>query len=105
MVTHIPMDLPVKASETGALAELIFSHAEGRPITDDLRNRLNARAVPLPLETVKPYFGSLARDPGHPSTYYLAADGRDSQSLLLHIALASAPTSPIFSNPLLIGRM
>jgi tagaturonate epimerase len=99
------MDLPVKASETAALAELIFAQADGKPLTDELRNRLSGRAGLLQLLTVKPYFGSLARDPSHPSTYYLAADGRNSQSLLLHIALASAPTSGIFPNALLIGRM
>jgi hypothetical protein len=99
------MDLPVKASETATLAELIFQNAEGKPVNDDLRNRLAVRAGALPLATIKPYFGALVRDPSHASTYYLAVDGRDSRSLLLHIALASAPTSGIFPNPLLIGRM
>src|SRR5260370_12512979 len=99
------MDLPVKASETAALAELIFTHAEGKSLNDELRTRLAGRAGLLQLSSFKPYFGSLARDPGHPSTYYLAADGRNAQPLLLHMALASAPTSGIFPNPLLIGRM
>jgi hypothetical protein len=99
------MDLPVKASETAALAELIFTHAEGKSLNDELRNRLAGRAGLLQLSSFKPYFGSLARDPAHPSTYYLAVDGRNSQPLLLHIALATAPTSGIFPNPLLIGRM
>src|SRR5215469_14708172 len=99
------MDLPVKASEAAALAELIYAQAEGKPIQDELRNRLASRAGTLRLATFEPYFGSLVRDPAHPSTYYLAADGRNGESLLLHIALASAPTSGIFPNPLLIGRM
>jgi hypothetical protein len=99
------MDLPLKASEAASLAELIFQHVDGRRLTDDLRNRLAGRAGQLQISTFKPYFGSLARDPVHPSTYYLAADGRNSQPLLLHIALASAPTSGIFPNALLIGRM
>jgi hypothetical protein len=98
------MDLPVKASEAAALAELIFLHADGKRLNDDLRNRLAGRASQLQISTFKPYFGSLARDPTHPSTYYVAADGRNSQPLLLHIALASAPTG-IFPNALLIGRM
>ena len=104
-VTTVPMDLPVKASEAASLAELIFAQAEGKPLSDDLRNRLAGRAVPLKLSSIKPYFGSLARDPVHPSSYYLAVDGRDSQPLLLHIALASAPTSGVFPRALLIGRM
>ncbi len=99
------MDLPVRASETAAIAELIFANAEGKPLNDDVRNRLAGRAGKLQLETVRPYFGSLARDPSHPSTYYLACDGRESQALLLHITTASAPTSGIFPNALLIGRM
>jgi hypothetical protein len=99
------MDLPVKASEAASLAELIFSLAEGKGLSDDLRNRLAGRAAPLQLATIKPYFGSLAKDPVHPSTYYLAIDGRDSQPLLLHVTLASAPTSGVFPNALLIGRM
>src|SRR3989454_4247230 len=99
------MDLPVKASEAASLAELIFAQAEGKPLSDDLRNRLAGRAVPLKLSSIKPYFGSLAKDPVHPSTYYLAIDGRDSQPLLLHVALASAPTSSVYPRALLIGRM
>src|SRR3989440_3698888 len=99
------MDLPLKASEAAALAELIFQHADGKRLNDDLRNRLAGRAGQLQISTFKPYFGSLARDPVHPSTYYLAVDGRNSQPLLLHIAMASAPTSGIFPNALLIGRM
>jgi hypothetical protein len=99
------MDLPVKASEAAALAELIFQHVEGKRLNDDLRNRLAGRSGQLQISTFKPYFGSLARDPVHPSTYYLAVDGRNSQPLLLHIALASAPTSGVFPNALLIGRM
>src|SRR5437899_101257 len=104
-VTTVPMDLPVKASEAASLAELIFAQAEGKPLSDDLRNRLAGCAVPLKLSSIKPYFGPLARDPVHPSSYYLAVDGRDSQPLLLHIALASAPTSGVFPRALLIGRM
>ena len=45
-----------------------------------------------------PYFASLERDPVHPSTYYLAVDGEAGQPLLLHTALANAPTSSLFRN-------
>src|SRR5258708_2852939 len=99
------MDLPVKASDAASLAELVFAHAEGKALTDDMRNRLAGRVAGLQLATIKPYFGSLAQDPVHPSSYYLAVDGRDSQPLLLHIAPASAPTSGVYPRALLIGRM
>ena len=41
----------------------------------------------------------------HHSTYYLAVDAANGAALLLHMAPAAAPTSAIFSKPLLIGRM
>ncbi|HTM47355.1 MAG TPA: tagaturonate epimerase family protein [Bryobacteraceae bacterium] len=104
-MTPVPLDLPLKAGEAASLAEMIFSHVEDKPLTEDMRNRLAGRAAGLQLETIKPYFGSLAKDPVHPSSYYLAVDGRDGQPLLLHMAPASAPTSGVFPKALLIGRM
>lgn len=98
------MDLPVKASEAASLAEVIFAQAEGKTLNDELRNRLASQCAPLQLSTIRPYFGSLASDPVHPSTYYLAIDGRKSEPLLLHISLASAPSGS-FPGALLIGRM
>ena len=102
------MDLPVKASEVAALADLIFQHAEGKPLSDDLRNRLSARAAALDLTTLRPHLGSLDRDPENAATYYCAVDGMNAageQPLLLHLSLASAPSSALFPKPLLIGRM
>jgi hypothetical protein len=87
------------------LAILIFEQTERKPLNDEVRNRLAARAAVLRLETVTPYFGSLARDPVHPFTYYLAIDAGRGEPLLLHLAPATAPTSSIFYKPLLIGRM
>jgi tagaturonate epimerase len=98
------MDLPLKASEAASLAEVIFANAEGKPLTDELRNRLAGLSTALELATIRPYFGSLGRDPVHPSTYYLAVDGRNAEPWLLHIATASAP-SGMFPGALLIGRM
>ncbi len=104
-MTPVPLDLPLRPSEAAELAILIFEQAEGKPLTDEVRNRLAARAAVLRLETVAPYLGSLARDPVHPSTYYLAIDAGRGEPLLLHLAPATAPTSSIFYKPLLIGRM
>jgi hypothetical protein len=103
-VTPVPLDLPLRPAEATELANLIFDHAERKPLTDELRNRLAARAAVLKLETITPYFGSLERDPVHPSAYYLAVDGHNSPQLL-YLALATAPTSSIYHKPLLIGRM
>ena len=104
-MTPVPLDLPLRPSEAAELAILVFEQAERKPLNDEVRNRLAARAAVLRLETVTPYFGSLARDPVHPSSYYLAVDAGRGEPLLLHLAPATAPTSSIFYKPLLIGRM
>ena len=104
-MTPVPLDLPLRPNEAAELAILIFEQAERKPLNDEVRNRLAARAAVLRLETVTPYFGSLVRDPVHPSSYYLAVDAGRGEPLLLHLAPATAPTSSIFYKPLLIGRM
>jgi hypothetical protein len=104
-VTPVPLDLPLRPSEASELAILIFDQAERKPLTDEVRNRIAARGSVLRLETIHPHFGSLVRDPVHPSVYYLAVDSANAEPLLLHLALAAAPTSSIFYKPLLIGRM
>jgi hypothetical protein len=104
-VTPVPFDLPLRPPEAAQIARLIFEHAEGKPLTDEVRNRLAARTAILDLATIRPYFGSLAREPVHRSTYYLAVDGEHGVPLLLHMAPPTAPTSAIFEKPLLIGRL
>jgi hypothetical protein len=107
-VSTIPIELPVKPSEAAALADLIFGHAEGRPITDEVRNRLAGRLATLGLTSLIPHMGSLQKDPVHSSAYYLAIDaigGGSANSLLLRMALASSPASALFPDSILIGRM
>ena len=104
-MTPVPLDLPLRPSEAALVAGLIFESAEKKPLTDDLRSRIAARAAALHLETLVPYFGSLERDPVHHSTYYLAVDVLGGHPQLLHMAPATAPTSSIFEKPLLVGRM
>lgn len=103
-MTQIPLVLPLKANEAAALADLVYQQLEGSPLTADLRNRFAARLPQLGLETFTPYPGSLARDPIHPSTYYIAVDTQ-SAPMLLRIALASSPASGLFPGAMLIGRM
>jgi hypothetical protein len=108
-VTPVPLELPLRPAEAAELANLIFDHADGKTLSDDIRNRLAARAAVLKLQTLTPFPGSLERDPVHHSVYYLAVDAATvdclKASLLLHMALATAPTSSIYPNPLLIGRV
>ena len=103
-MSMIPLVLPLKANEAAALADLVYQQLEGHPLTADLRNRFAARLPQLALETFTPFPGSLARDPIHPSTYYLAIDTH-SGPMLLRIALASSPASGLFPGAMLIGRM
>lgn len=104
-MTPVPLDLPLRPSEAAELASLVFDLAENKPLTDEVRNRGAARAAPLRLQSLTPYFGSLSRDPVHHSTYYIAVDVAAGPPWLLHMASAAAPTSGIFPKPLLIGRM
>jgi hypothetical protein len=103
-MSMIPLVLPIKANEAAALADLAYQQLEGNALTADLRNRFAARLPQLGLETFTPFPGSLARDPIHPSTYYLAIDTQ-SGPMLLRIALASSPASGLFPKAMLIGRM
>ncbi|HTB16173.1 MAG TPA: hypothetical protein VK752_31615 [Bryobacteraceae bacterium] len=103
-MSMIPLVLPLKANEAAALADLVYQQLEGNPLTQDLRNRFAARLPQLALETFTPYPGSLARDPIHHSTYYIAIDTQ-SGPMLLRIALASSPASGLFPSAMLIGRM
>jgi hypothetical protein len=100
----IPLVLPLRANEAAALADLVYQQLEGQPLTADLRNRFAGRLPQLAIETFTPYPGSLARDPIHPSTYYIAIDTL-SAPMLLRIALASSPASGLFPGAMLIGRM
>lgn len=104
-MTPAQLALPLRPNEAAEVASLIFEQAERNALTDEIRNRIAARASCLKLETLAPYFGSLARDPVHPSAYYLAVDGADAAPLLLYMAVGAAPGSGIFHKPLLIGRM
>lgn len=104
----VPIELPLRPGEAARLAELVYEITTGRPLSDDLRNRLTGRAAALDLETVRPCFGSLEADPVHAAAFFLAVDGLSggtTQPLLLHIAPATAPASSLFPKPLLIGRM
>jgi len=107
-LTQVPIDLPLKPSEAAALADTIFQHAEGKPLTEELRSRLAGRLNLLGLSSIRPFSGSLQQDPIHATTYYIAVDGLAGDKprpLLLRVAPATSPSSGLFPNALLIGRM
>jgi hypothetical protein len=104
-LTPTLFDLPIRAPEAAQLGVLILENAGNKPITQDVRNRIASRAVVLKLDGIRPYFGSLERDPIHPSAVYLAVDGVDAQPLLLRIAPNATPASGLFPKSILIGRV
>ena len=107
-MNSVPIELPLKPSEAASLADLIFQYAEGRPLNDEIRSRLNGRLGSLELTGMVPFLGSLQKDPVHSSAYYIAVDTRSGPgagSLLLRMALASSPASAHFPDSILIGRM
>src|SRR5712672_901248 len=97
----------VRASEAGALADLLLQQVEARALTDDVRSRLAARIKSLRLSNLNVFAGSLQKDPIHPSVYYIAVGklAEAGSTMLLRIALASSPSSGLFPNSQLIGRM
>ncbi len=104
-MTPVPLDLPIRPAEAAELARIVFELAGRKPLDDELRGRIAARSSRLSLVSLRPLFRSLARDPIHNSTFYLAVDGQNGAPLLLHFAPDAAPTSAVFPKPLLIGRM
>lgn len=104
-MTPTLFDLPIRTPEAAQLAVLVFEQAGGKPITPEVRNRIVSRAVVLKLDTIRPYFASLERDPIHPSAIYLSVDGIDAQPLLLRLAPNATPSSGLFPKSILIGRV
>ena len=105
MTPSAGMELPVKAGEAAVLAELIFEHTGERALNDGLRSRLAGRIAALGLVSMQPFPGSLQRDPIHPATFYMVVEPAAAPPVLLRLALASSPSSGLFPNAQLIGRM
>lgn len=103
-MTPVPIELPVKAGEAVALADLVLEHAGGRSLTDGIRGRLAGRIAARGFDSMIALPASLERDPIHPDSFYMVVDA-DGKSVLLRLALASSPSSGLFPNSLLIGRM
>ena len=104
-MTPTLFDLPIRTPEAAQLAVLVLEQAGDKPITPEIRTRILARAVLLKLDTIRPYFASLERDPIHPSAIYLAVDGIEGQPLLLRLAPNATPSSGLFPKSILIGRV
>ena len=99
-------DLPLRLSDAASLAPLLFEQLGSRPVpvTSEQRQRVAARAGGLRFNALQPCYGSLERDPVHPSACYVCVDAIDGQHLLLRVAPASTPSSGLFPRSILIGR-
>lgn len=98
-------DLPLRLGDVVTVAGLLLDlPLQSKPITDDQRARLAARAKGLEFSALKPHWLTLERDPIHSSAYYLKVDGIDDQPLLLRVAPANTPSSGLFPKAILIGR-
>jgi len=101
----IPLELPVRAGEAAALADMILQLTEKKALNEELRQRIATRGAALKLQALTPHYGSLQKDPSHQSAYFFAVDGIRGEPLLLRFAPASSPASALFPQSILIGRM
>ena len=98
---------PVKPSEAVAIADLVFHLTQGRPWSNDICGRFASSIPTLTLQKLKPYPLTLVPDPNQPGTFFVVVLSRtpDGPShWLLHMAPASAPTTPLFPKPILLAR-
>ncbi|MFO0281184.1 MAG: hypothetical protein ACK532_04625 [Acidobacteriota bacterium] len=90
---------PVSPSEAVAIAEMVLQTGGARAGGSKLAGRLPL----LRLEKLRVYVGTLVGDPVQGDTFYLLV--RAATGLwLLHVAPATAATTPLFPNPVLVAR-
>ena len=99
-------DLPLRLGDAAALAAILFEQLGTKPVPvrPEQRIRIAARAEAIAFDAMRVWFGSLERDPVHPSAYYICVDGVEGQPLLLRVATVSTPSSGLFPRSILIGR-
>jgi hypothetical protein len=105
-VTPTLFDLPLRLGDTVALAEILLHvlRADAKPVSEEQRGRIASRAGSIQFQCLRPWFGSIERDPVHPSAYYICADGVEGQPLMVRVAPSTAPSSGLFPKAILIGR-
>ena len=105
-VTPSLFDLPLRLGDAALLAPILFEQLGSRPVpvTSEQRVRIASRAGALRFSALRPHYGSLERDPVHPSACYLCVDAIEGEPLLLRVAPAKTPSSGLFPRSILIGR-
>jgi hypothetical protein len=105
-VTPTPFDLPLRLGDTVALAEILLDvlRADAKPVSEEQRRRMASQAGSIGFQCLRPWFGSIERDPVHPAAHYICVDGVDDRPLMLRIAPSTTPSSGLFPKAILIGR-
>ena len=99
----VPLTSAAPPAEAATLATLLFEYVANKPLDDDLRRQLAERAAALPFSELRPLFGSLEADPANASAWYIAADGAQGASMMLHVAPGAAAPS-LFPEAALVCR-
>ena len=95
-------------NEASQITARIYQHTGDHEIDAKFRERLGKDLASLGLTTLKPYPGSLAKDPAQASNYYLAVDavaGEKTTPLLMHLAMDSSPAGKPLAEPVRVERV
>lgn len=95
---------PVSPSEGVAIAEAVMRLSKGGKWDASLRGKLQGLLPTLGLEKVQVFAQTLVVDPRHASTFYLLVES-GAKPWLLHIAPATAATTALFPNPVMLARV
>jgi tagaturonate epimerase len=102
------MEPQFNTHEAGQIAAGICQHTKDQPVDSKLRERLGNHIEGLGLTSLKPFAGSLTRDPARASNYYLAVDavaeGKPTP-LLMHMAVDSSAAGRLLAEPVRTERI
>jgi tagaturonate epimerase len=101
------MEPQFSINEATAVAARIVQHTQDRALDAKSREGLAKEIGDLGLTNLKPYMGSLARDPAHASSFYLAADAvaeGKTTPLLMHVSMGS-PAGKLLAEPVHAERV
>ena len=96
------MEPQFKTNEATQIASAICQRTKDQPVDSKLREQLGNDLSSLGLTSLKPYTGSLANDPAHPSNCYLAVDALaegKSTPLLMHLAVEPMSAGKLMAEP------
>ncbi len=102
------MEPQFKTNEAATVVAGIVQHTKDRGIEAKSREGLATHVAGLGLNTLRAYAGSLAKDPAHASSYYLAVDavvGGKTTPLLMHVAMDSSAAGKLLAEPVRTERV